>query len=39
VAIADDAPGDKVQVQVQRGGSKESIEVTLGQRPEQVPSG
>jgi putative serine protease PepD len=37
-AIADDAPGDKVEVQVQRGGSKQSIEVTLGQRPEQVPS-
>jgi putative serine protease PepD len=37
-AIADDAPGDKVEVEVQRGGSKQSIEVTLGQRPEQVPS-
>jgi S1-C subfamily serine protease len=38
-AIAADKPGDKVEVQVQRGGSEHSVEVTLGQRPEQVPSG
>jgi putative serine protease PepD len=38
-AIADNKPGDKVQVQVQRGGSQQTVDVTLGQRPEQVPSG
>jgi putative serine protease PepD len=38
-AIADNKPGDKVQVTVQRGGSQHTIDVTLGQRPEQVQSG
>ena len=36
-AIEDDKPGDKVDVTVQRGGSEQTIEVTLGQRPEQLP--
>jgi S1-C subfamily serine protease len=38
-AISDNKPGDKVQVQVQRNGSDRSVDVTLGQRPEQVPTG
>ena len=38
-AISDDKPGDKVQVQVQRNGSDRTVDVTLGQRPEQVPTG
>jgi putative serine protease PepD len=37
-AIADDKPGDKVDVTVERGGSEHTVSVTLGQRPEQVPS-
>jgi putative serine protease PepD len=37
-AIEDDKPGDRVEVKVQRGGSEQTIEVTLGQRPEQLPS-
>jgi putative serine protease PepD len=37
-AIEDDKPGDKVEVTVQRGGSEQTIEVTLGQRPDQLPS-
>jgi putative serine protease PepD len=37
-AIADNKPGDKVKVTVQRNGSERSFEVTLGQRPETVPS-
>jgi putative serine protease PepD len=36
-AISDDKPGDEVEVKVQRGGSEETIEVTLGERPEQLP--
>ena len=36
-AIENDKPGDKVDVKVQRGGSEQTIEVTLGQRPEQLP--
>jgi putative serine protease PepD len=36
-AIEDNKPGDKVDVTVTRGGSEHSIEVTLGQRPDQVP--
>ena len=37
-AIANNKPGDKVKVTVQRNGSERSFEVTLGQRPETVPS-
>jgi putative serine protease PepD len=36
-AIADNKPGDKVEVTVTRGGSAHTVDVTLGQRPEQVP--
>jgi putative serine protease PepD len=36
-AIDDDQPGDSVEVKVERGGSERTIEVTLGQRPEQLP--
>jgi len=36
-AIADNKPGDRVSVTVQRGGSEQQIEVTLGTRPEQLP--
>jgi putative serine protease PepD len=34
-AIEDNEPGDRVEVRVERGGSEQTIEVTLGQRPEQ----
>jgi S1-C subfamily serine protease len=37
-AIASNKPGDKVKVTVKRNGSERSFEVTLGQRPETVPS-
>jgi putative serine protease PepD len=37
-AIEDEKPGDRVEVKVQRGGSEQTIEVTLGQRPDQLPS-
>jgi putative serine protease PepD len=36
-AIEDNKPGDQVDVTVQRGGSEHSVQVTLGQRPDQVP--
>jgi putative serine protease PepD len=36
-AIDDDEPGDRISVKVQRGGSERTIEVTLGDRPEQLP--
>jgi putative serine protease PepD len=36
-SIADKQPGDKVQVTVQRNGRDQTVDVTLGQRPEQVP--
>ena len=36
-AIEDDKPGDKVEVTVRRGGNERTIEVTLGQRPDQLP--
>ena len=36
-AIEDDKPGDRIEVKVQRGGSEQTLEVTLGQRPDQVP--
>ena len=36
-AIEDKKPGDEVDVKVQRGGSERTIQVTLGQRPDQLP--
>ncbi len=36
-AIDDNKPGDRVEVKVRRGGSEQTIEVTLGERPEQLP--
>jgi putative serine protease PepD len=36
-AIEDDKPGDTVEVKVERGGSEQTIQVTLGTRPDQVP--
>ena len=36
-AIADRKPGDRVDVTVRRGGSDQTVQVTLGQRPETVP--
>jgi putative serine protease PepD len=37
-AISSDQPGDKVDVTVERNGSEHKVSVTLGQRPESVPS-
>jgi len=37
-SISDKSPGDKVTVTVDRNGHEESVDVTLGQRPESVPS-
>jgi putative serine protease PepD len=37
-AIEDNKPGDRVELKVQRGGSEQTVQVTLGQRPEQLPS-
>jgi putative serine protease PepD len=37
-AIDDNKPGDRVEVKVRRGGSEQTIDVTLGQRPDQLPS-
>ena len=36
-AIEDNKPGDKVDVKVERNGSEHTIQVTLGQRPDQLP--
>jgi putative serine protease PepD len=36
-AIEDDKPGDEVDVKVERNGSEHTIQVTLGQRPDQLP--
>jgi putative serine protease PepD len=36
-AIEDNKPGDKVDVKVERNGSERTIQVTLGQRPDQLP--
>ena len=36
-AIEDNKPGDKVEVTVRRGGDEQQIQVTLGQRPDQLP--
>jgi S1-C subfamily serine protease len=36
-AIEDNEPGDEIDLKVQRGGSEQTIQVTLGQRPEQLP--
>jgi putative serine protease PepD len=37
-AISGNKPGDKVEVTVERNGSEHKVSVTLGQRPESVPS-
>jgi putative serine protease PepD len=37
-SIADKSPGDKVTVTVERNGREQTVDVTLGQRPESVPS-
>ena len=36
-AIASHAPGDRVEVELTRGGSTRTLEVTLGTRPEAAP--
>jgi putative serine protease PepD len=36
-AIEDNKPGDEVDVKVDRNGSEQTIKVTLGQRPDQLP--
>jgi putative serine protease PepD len=36
-AIENNKPGDKVDVKVERNGSEHTIQVTLGQRPDQLP--
>jgi putative serine protease PepD len=36
-AIEDRGPGDRVSITVSRGGSEATVDVTLGQRPEQAP--
>ena len=36
-AIEDNKPGDEVDVKVDRDGSEHTIQVTLGQRPDQLP--
>jgi S1-C subfamily serine protease len=37
-AIADNKPGDKIQVQYYRGKKLRTVELTLGKRPKRVPS-
>jgi putative serine protease PepD len=37
-AIEDNSPGDHVSLTVNRNGSQETVEVTLGERPAQAPS-
>src|SRR5918992_2555564 len=37
-AIDDNEPGDRVEIKVQRGGSEQTVEVMLGQRPDQLPT-
>jgi S1-C subfamily serine protease len=37
-AIADNAPGDKVEIEFYRGDEKRTVTVTLGNRPDQAPS-
>jgi S1-C subfamily serine protease len=36
-AIASRSPGDRIEVEVTRGGSTETLAVTLGTRPESAP--
>ena len=36
-AIASHAPGDRIEVELTRGGSTQTLEVTLGTRPEKAP--
>ncbi len=37
-AIADNAPGDKVEIEFYRGETKRTLTVTLGNRPDKAPS-
>ena len=37
-AIADNAPGDKVEIEFYRGDEKRTVTVTLGNRPDKAPS-
>ena len=37
-AIAEHSPGETVGVEVERGGDRRELEVTLGTRPEQAPA-
>ena len=36
-AIASHEPGDRIEVEVTRGGSTQTLEITLGTRPEKAP--
>ena len=36
-AIASHAPGDRIEVELTRGGTEQSLEITLGTRPETAP--
>jgi S1-C subfamily serine protease len=36
-AIADNEPGDDVEIEVERGGEREKLEAELGKRPERTP--
>jgi putative serine protease PepD len=36
-AIASHAPGDRIEVELTRGGSTQTLEITLGTRPEKAP--
>ena len=36
-AIASHSPGDRIEVEVTRGGSTQTLEITLGTRPEKAP--
>jgi S1-C subfamily serine protease len=36
-AIADNKPGDKVTIEFYRGDERKSVEVELGERPDEVP--
>ena len=36
-AVADNEPGDRIEVRVRRGSSEQTIEVELGRRPSSVP--
>ena len=36
-AIASHAPGDRIEVELRRGGAEQTLEITLGTRPESAP--